>query len=69
MIVRTIQAVSRLPLALPTGREELMRLLGGEFRANGGEIRTDEELDPGIGRYPLITCADLRTRRRHHEAV
>lgn len=49
MIVRTIQAVTRRPLTLPTGREEPVTCLVGTFKAIGGETRTDEELDPGMG--------------------
>lgn len=49
MIVRTIQAVNRRPLTLLTGREEPVRCLVGTFKAIGGETRTDEELDPGVG--------------------
>ncbi len=49
MIVLTIQAVNRLPLALPTGREEPVRRLVGRLRTIGGDTRTDEALDLGVG--------------------
>ena len=49
MIVRTIQAVNRRPLALSTVGEEAVGLLVGGFSVIGGDTRTDEELDPGVG--------------------
>jgi hypothetical protein len=49
MIERTIHAVSRLPLALSTGREEFVKFLVGEPRPGGRESRTEVALALSTG--------------------